>query len=199
MAGERTRLKAARTDVHDESEVAIVADAAAPPVLDLQALFAEHQNEICAYLRAKFGDGPPEPDEIAQAAFLKLSGLPKDQVIENPRAFLYSTARNLMIDELRKKQRRDAHRRATLGESAEESLDVLTPERVLLAKERFAIMRATLQDLPDRQRDVLILSRIEGLTYTEIAKRIGISETSVRRDIASGIAKLHRALKRNVT
>lgn len=170
-----------------------------PAALDVQALFEHHQDEICAYLRAKFGEGPPEPDEIAQAAFAKLSALPPEQEIENPRAFLYSTARNLMIDELRKRQRRDRHQQSAIDSCAEENVDALTPERVLLAKERFAVMRATLQTLPSRQRDVLILSRIEGLTYTEIARRIGISETSVRRDIAAGMAQLHRAVKRMTT
>ena len=171
-------------------------DVSSQAPLELTVLYASLRTEICQVLRARFGEGPPEPEDMVQAAFAKLAALEDPSKIENPRAFLYAAARNLTIDELRRNGRFKRHERELADRAEEDSSDQTTPERVLLAKERCAIVRDTIAAMPEAQRAVLTLHRIEGLSMDAIARRMGTSKTTVHRQIVNAIAQLHRATKK---
>src|SRR5688572_3251372 len=74
----------------------------------LSDLYRVHWKGLCGYVRAQFGPGPPEPEDVAQTAFIRFAAADPAH-IENPRAFLYATARNLVIDHHRHAQRASAH------------------------------------------------------------------------------------------
>ena len=78
----------------------------------LSDLYLVHWKGLCGYVRAQFGPGPPEPEDVAQSAFIRFAAADAAH-IENPRAFLYATARNLVIDHHRHAQRVCAHEQAT--------------------------------------------------------------------------------------
>src|SRR5687768_9311657 len=73
------------------------------------ALYAEHWAELCAYLRRTFGPGPPEPEDVAQATFIRFAQLERHDAIENPRAFLQRMAHNIAVSELRKARTHDKY------------------------------------------------------------------------------------------
>jgi len=110
--------------------------------------------------------------DITQEAFVKLyqrGGIPVDV-----RAWLGTVATNLVRDEQRMRQRRAAIvARAEPAPQAYES-----PEGILLQKERQAGVRAALDTLPPRSREILLL-RHEGFSYREIARVAGVAEASV--------------------
>ncbi|MGD2131481.1 MAG: sigma-70 family RNA polymerase sigma factor [Maricaulaceae bacterium] len=163
--------------------------------LDLQTLYNDYGSEIRHYLRARFGEGPPEPEDVVQAAFAKLAAFADPASVDNPRAFLYAAARNIAIDEHRKATRRRAQHQQMMSRAAEENLDDLTPERVLLSKERLATLRAAVAELPAVEREVLLMRRFKAMSYAAIGERLGLSETSVRRHVATAMARLLDALK----
>lgn len=63
------------------------------------------------------------------------------------------------------------------------------PDKAILAKELWQKVTDSLAHLPEKQAEVLVLSRIEGLDYKDIAETLSCSEATVR-------VHLHRAMKR---
>lgn len=161
----------------------------------LSDLYNAYLPELTRYVRAKFGDGPPEPEDVAQDAFAKFSSAFETQLIRNPRAFLYASARNLVIDHKRRQRTRNAHAEEVLATGGEENFDGISPERVLIEKERFAIMRAAIKTMPADDRRVLLMHRLQSRTYADIARELEMSESGVRRAVARAIAHIDAAMK----
>ena len=158
------------------------AEAGEPPALAL--LYRRYWQEICAYVRRRFGAGPPEPEDIAQAAFARLSARSDLRDLENPRAFLYRVAHNVAIEERR---RYGARRRAEM-ELTSPATDDRDPERVLSGKERRRLLELAFASLEPRTRQIVIMSRQDELSSAEIARRLGLSPTHVKRLMAQAIA-----------
>jgi RNA polymerase sigma-70 factor (ECF subfamily) len=72
----------------------------------------------------------------------------------------------------------------------------LTPSRAAGAKEELARVESALQRLPEAQREVVLLSRIAGLSYQEIARQKGATEAAMRGMVARGLARLAGLLGR---
>ncbi len=144
-------------------------------------------------MRAQFGPGPPEPEDVAQSAFMRFAAADPAH-IENPRAFLYATARHLVIDHHRKAQRVGAHEQAAQS-AAEDRVYELSPENVLLQAERFRILAQALERMPLKRRRLVLLNRFEGLSYAEIGEQFGMSAENVRKHIERTLAECLRALR----
>jgi len=122
----------------------------------------------------------PEDEEDAkdtvQEVFLKLwKSRPSLDGILNPKAYALSMARNLCIDRMR------AARTVSLEEDPSlEKGEAPSPYEILSEKERLDGILAAVKSLPDKQRQVLKLRTMDGLTYDEISKETGISGLSAR-------------------
>lgn len=57
-----------------------------------EQIYRQYWSELCNYVLKTFGAGPPDPEDVAQAAFAKFAALENTDNIENKRAYLYSTA-----------------------------------------------------------------------------------------------------------
>ena len=167
------------------------ADAAAG---DMGELYRAHFSSLCAFVRRKFGPGPPDPEDAAQAAFERLAALPDRTRIANAKAFLYRCAHNYVID-YRRRQKVSARAVADIvalnptGASADGD-----PSRVLEAREDLTAVLAAIHALDARRREVLILNSLEGLSCAEIARRLGLSPTRVVQLYAQALAACARAL-----
>lgn len=161
----------------------------------LKRLYALHSAALDQALRWRFGDGPPDPEDAIHIAFEKYLELGAEQRVDRPRAFLFAMARNWMIDELRKMDVRRRH-------AVRENTDPLTPrveertaENVLLSRERFSRLNAAIRALPERQRKLIVMSRIEEKSYREIAAETGMSQAGISREIARTLARLQALLQ----
>lgn len=136
-------------------------------------LFEERFRSLFRYLDRLSGD-PALAADLAQETFTRLyrRGSPPNDA----RAWLVSVASNLLRDE----RRRAARRLRLLGAAspASESETASAPDDDLLAAERRTLVRRTLNALPPRDRQVLLL-RYEGYSYREIAKALQLPESSV--------------------
>nr|WP_167755771.1 RNA polymerase sigma factor [Vitreimonas flagellata] len=107
------------------------------------------------------------------------------------RGYLFRIARNLAIDEARRRKRApfamsaDAYR-------IEVALDAPSPEEALIAKENAARAAAAIASLPEHKRRALLLFKIEGLSYREIGKLMGKSHRTVQEYVSDAIAQCHR-------
>jgi RNA polymerase sigma factor (sigma-70 family) len=162
----------------------------------LAELYQRHWDELVRYVARTFGGGQPDPEDAAQAAFAQYAALSQPGAIENPRAFLFRSAHNFVID-----QRRRAVVRTRFADTPDaafivQTTDEMDAERVLSAKERLRILDEAIRTLQPQQREVLILNRIHELSYAEIARRKGISQTQAKRLVALALVACQRALRK---
>ena len=119
-------------------------------------------------------------DDLVQEVFTRLLARSERVQMEEPEAYVFQIAANLLRD----RSRRDIVRKSASGRFAEEngdSFEAITPERVLLAKQQVAKLKDALAELPERVRFVFLLHRYEGMKYREIAQHLGISVSSVEK------------------
>lgn len=157
---------------------------AARPV-DLDETFRSSAEGLRAITRRAQGD---EAD-LAQDACLKLVETAERQPIDAPTHLLFRLARNLVIDRLRSRTRTMRLFRPE-GAYDQQPCSYADPERVLLATERLRRALAVIDTMPARRREAFLLHRIDGLSYLEIARTMGISVKAVEKHLSAAMLEL---------
>ena len=158
------------------------------------ATYAREWRDLCAFLRARFGAGPPDPEDVAQQAFFKLGEMEGAERLESPRAFVFRVAINLMLDERRSLARVSRTLDASAPLLAIDSEETPDLERTLIAKQQMGLLEKVVQGLPDRHRQYLLANRLEGQSFVAIAERFGVSQSLVRKTVEEALAVCQRAL-----
>ncbi|MEM9743824.1 MAG: sigma-70 family RNA polymerase sigma factor [Pseudomonadota bacterium] len=161
-------------------------------------LYEQTIDELVAYLRRQFGEGPPEPQEVAHAAFERLLARQNKTPIENYRAFLWTTARNLVLNTFRREKVRRENQFSVEQHFFPESGDEKAPHRVIDIRQQLALISEALERMPDERRTAFVLCRIDGLTSAEVARRCGVSRTIVHKRLAKASAEVALALDRGL-
>lgn len=193
------RRKAAVTPLHarDASAHGKVEHADLPT--DLKSLYRSHYQELRRYVAHTFGLGPPDPEDVVQIAFTRYAALDQPERVQNPRAFLFTTVRNIVLDHRRSQDRADQYVQDALARVGAEVLDEISPERVLMDRQRFDILSAAIKQLPPKQQRVIAMNRYHGMTYEEIAARTGWSLADISRQVTRALATLDAALSARET
>jgi RNA polymerase sigma-70 factor, ECF subfamily len=159
------------------------------------ALFSRYNQRIRAVCTRYVGDGPVAEDLVQDTFYNVLRSLGRVDVGFNFSAWIHRIAVNLCHDELRRRTRAQQHV-ATGGEEIEEAVLRLAdrdrqghPEAALEMAHLRQLVWDVAKRLPERQRMVLTLRELQGLSYAAIARVMGISESAVE-------TLLHRARKR---
>lgn len=149
---------------------------------------ARYYRELLNFLSRSVDDRDTAAD-LAQESFARVLAVQQSgQTVSEPRALLYRTARNLVIDRYRRGAVRgesvslddEAHDAAgpqLLAPSATE------PEAAATSSQGVAAMLAVIGALPLRCREAFILHKFDGLSQVEVAARMGISVTMVERHL----------------
>lgn len=130
-------------------------------------------------------------EELAQEVFVKI-WLTKHYAPSAPfAAWFWRLARNQQLDHWRATGRRP---QTGADETALAALPTggHTPEEALLAAEAQRKLQSALQELPARQREVLILSKFQGLKYQQIAESLGMSVANVKIQVFRAIKQLSK-------
>lgn len=136
---------------------------------------------LIRYFRRHLGSGADaDAEDMAQETLIRLIRSPTQAT--NTEAYLLRIASNLLRDRFR----RDRTHRQPLHDSFEARLHDMPSEepggdRVYEDKERLRHFLEALDQLPPRCRQVFLLQRYDGLTYTSIAKRLSISVSAVEK------------------
>lgn len=102
-----------------------------------------------------------------------------------PKSFLFTTARHLMTDRLRRA--RVVSIDAVGDIDALDVLDEVSPERRFGAHQELKRLTEAFDRLPERCREVVWLRRVEELSQKEVAARMGIGEKTVEKQVAKGM------------
>jgi RNA polymerase sigma-70 factor (ECF subfamily) len=127
--------------------------------------------------------------EITQDVFIKIwatrERLPQ---VNNFSAYLFIVTRNELISALRKKGLEQTNLSETLEESG------WIPDQQLQYKESYKLLLEAIEALPPGRRTVFKLSRLEGLSYDEIARQLDISRNGVKDHIVKALLFLRTYL-----
>lgn len=138
-----------------------------------------------------------EVDDIVQEAYAVLVGLDEVAHILNPRGYLFTVARSVMLQQLRR-----ARIVPIVAVAEVERLSILTdditPERSAVAGQDLRRTGDLIASLPGKCREAFVLRRVEGLPQREIARRMGVSENTVEKHIGKALRLLMEAMGRDV-
>ena len=152
-------------------------------------------------LTLRMTGNPDDGADLAQEAFLRAwKGLPGFQAESSFSTWLYRLASNVCIDFLRKQKRRRGLDGVSLDEEqgTAAALQVpdsrFTPEGELERKQLRQAVQRGLEKLSQEHRQALILRELEGLSYGEIARVLGVEEGTVKSRIARARLALRKIL-----
>jgi RNA polymerase sigma-70 factor (ECF subfamily) len=153
----------------------------------LEAVFGDAHSALVSYARRMLTDSAQARD-VVQVAFIRLwehrHELDPDRSI---RAWLFRTVRNEALTRLR-----DARNQARSLETWHDApcWRPQTPDAVLEEDELGRAMQQWMDELPERQREAIRLSRFEGLSHEEIADVMDIAPRTVNNHIVRGLQTL---------
>lgn len=161
----------------------------------IQDVYAQYWNDLCGFIRARFGAGPPDPEDIAQSTFLKYAEAADKSAILNTKAFLFKTARNLVVDYHRSpKNLMPTEDQINLQNSSEKS-DEADPQNVTMSRQELFLLEKAIMALPERDRSFLLMHRLEDMSYTEIAEQANMSRSGVQKIITLALEKCVKAVQ----
>ena len=134
-----------------------------------------------------------EAEDLIQEAFLKMQEYcEKGGEVRQPEGFLVRTVLRLSMN-----ARRDEHRDLYADKNVEELTFVIdtnpTPDEVLAGDQCLERMRDALDAVSRKTRDIFFMHRLDGMSYSQIARHMGVSVSAIEKHIASALATLAEA------
>jgi RNA polymerase sigma-70 factor (ECF subfamily) len=156
-----------------------------------------HEPALRSYLHSSF-PAVRDVDDVVQESYLHILRKSAVMPIRSARAFLFTVARNLALDHVRRNRRSPID---AFGDLA--ALPVAdTGERADVAKtvsrdEKVRRLIEAIDGLPPRCREVVVLRKLKLLPQREVAERLGISEKGVEIQLLRGRTKCRSYLRKH--
>ncbi|PYF74455.1 RNA polymerase sigma factor [Pedobacter nutrimenti] len=165
----------------------------------LETLFNRYYKILCQFCSLYTKDYSAA-EEIIADLFIKVWDNRKSNIILNVKNYLFVSAKNLSINyQQKKKEPVDSIEDLDLAQHFLQERD--TPFKILSGRESYGITLKMIDRLPQRQREVLLMSRMDNLDKHKIAAILGISVRTVETTLYQALAQLRELLKnaRNYT
>ena len=162
-------------------------------VNDFEKLVTAYEKNVYNIALRMVGD-PDDAADMTQETFIKayraLSGFRGDSKFSS---WLYRIASNVCLDFLRSRSRHPQVSLSTVDEDDRATFELpdmrQNPEEQLMKKLGMEAVRRGLEQLPEQQRQILVLRELGGLSYAELAQTLGLEEGTVK-------SRIFRARKR---
>jgi len=160
---------------------------------DFAAFYRATLAPLRRYLARMLGSRTDAQD-LAHDAYVRMHAAMGGQHVEQPKAFLFTTARRLALNQI--KRRKIAPVRDGDGSKIIEFTPAGAPgvERLVMARQEWARLEAAIAALPAGCRTVLLLCKVEQLSHAEIGATLGISVSTVEKQHARALRLLRAAL-----
>jgi RNA polymerase sigma-70 factor (ECF subfamily) len=145
---------------------------------------------------SKSGRSRADVEDLRQDLYERVCAAARERLPNPTRPFVFTIARNLLIDRVR-------HEQVVPFDTVEnlEDLNVAIEEpgvdRVVNARQELRRLQAALDNLPQRQRDAILMRKVKGLSVREIAERVGAAERTVKMHLTDGVRALAEILYRH--
>ncbi|MEM8659859.1 MAG: sigma-70 family RNA polymerase sigma factor [Pseudomonadota bacterium] len=160
----------------------------------IDELYRTNAQTLARSLRAQFGNGPPEPEDVVHRAFHNLLERAETSDILNLRAYLWQTARNLLLKDKRALEKQTRYQFEVERLYFPLEGDSSSPSRVLLAERQLAAINQSFHRMPQQRRTAFIMHRVKGLSVAEVARQLNLSRTAAVKHIAKAAADLDAVL-----
>lgn len=149
---------------------------AMPSLSNFASIYSDHQGWLKLWIQRRVGCNEQAAD-LAQDTFVRVLQQ-KPVEMRQPRAYLSSVARNVMIDWLRRRTIEQAYLDAL---AARDEPAEMSPECRHSLIETLLQVDRILDDLNPRSREIFLLAQLDGWTFVAIGEQLGLSVTSVRK------------------
>lgn len=159
----------------------------------VHALYRDHYRWLVALLRRKLGGNVENAADLAQDTFERIlsasAGAPL--ALQEPRAYLTTVASRLAAQYFRRQALEQAYLDAL---AAAPAATAPSCEAQALVLEALGQVSRVLEGLPERARLIFLLSQLDGLTYPQIAKEIGVSVNVVQKAMSQALRHCYVAV-----
>ncbi len=147
-------------------------------------IYREQFEKVRNFVYYKCGD-LDEAEDIAQESFIRLWRNCAEVLFNKVAGFVFTVANRLFLDQTRSKKVALKFEKAQLPQQ-----DRQDPYFELRTDEFRTQIEEAIADLPEGQREVFLLNRIDKYTYKEIAEMLGVSQTAVEKRMTKALIKL---------
>jgi RNA polymerase sigma-70 factor (ECF subfamily) len=158
---------------------------------DFARLYQATLAPLRRYLARLLGNST-EAQDIAHDAYLRVYPKVNDRTARKPEAVLYTTARRLAINQLKRRGIAPFAREPLQSDAAVSGVPGVVQQ--VMAHQELRQLEQAIAQLPEGCRTVLLLRKIELLSHQEIAGRLGIAVSTVEKQHARALRLLRTAL-----
>ena len=148
--------------------------------------FRTHESALRAFV-SRLVATSSDVDDVTQETFLRAFNAEKATQIHQPRSFLFTVARNIVLSDFSRKANRLTDSIADF-----DAFGVIEEQDVgdeVYAEEIFAQYCSAIATLPEQCRRVYLMRKVYGLTHKEIAQRLGLSISTVEKHLVKGVRR----------
>lgn len=155
-----------------------------------EAFYRSQNRPLFQFFRHRAGRD--EATDLVQEVFARMLCADVFERLENPRAYMFSAARNLLIE----RSRREARNAARLFPVGVERDTPVCPQQAwsIEAADLRRTLRRTILGMPRRTRRIFLMHRLRSQTYREIANEVGIGEQGVEYHMMRALARCRTAV-----
>lgn len=160
-------------------------------------MFRLYYRPLCVYALHYLKDKDLIEDLVQEAFTAYWMKQAASDVIDSPRAYLYTAVRNRCIDAIRRRRRQDVELES-VGEDilpVEDDVAISDDEAVDNSVKEARIWSA-IDRLPAKRRRIFLMSRRDGMKYSEIAQSLGLSENTVRNQISKALDSIRQGVRK---
>lgn len=193
------RIAEALLDAHGEKQVKpvdTISSLQRTSRLGLSAPLVERREALVGYAE-KIVRNRALAEDVVQDAWFRLERAQASGLPDHPVAYLYRLVRNLAVDRRRQLQREQRLMPdVDFDQVASRADDPRSPETIVLHRDELNRLERALRELPQRTQEIFKLARIDGLTYSQTAKCLGISDSSVQKHLARATKHVMQRMRR---
>ncbi len=163
----------------------------APVAASLAGLAQLYRKPLLRFF-ARRALSPEAAEDCVQDVFVRLARVAESEV-ENSEAYLFKVARHVLIDRARRASVRREGQHDPIAD-----FQLISPEgspsRILEGREALEQAAKALGELPERTRNIFLLNRLDGLTYTQLAARYAVNVKVIEREMGKALSHLRQRL-----
>lgn len=167
-------------------------------VIDPLEAFPEHEAWLRTTLQARMGNRDEVEEVMQEVAVAAANQSTKPEQIERVGPWLYRVAMRQMLIFRRKagRRRKLIHNVALVRQPTDVDSRVVSPLEFLVGQERQQDVRQAMRNLSERDRQLLMLKYVEGMSYGQIANQVGVTASAVQSRLHRARAELRKQLIR---
>lgn len=160
-------------------------------------VFREQEAALRRFLR-RISPSASDIDDIAQETILRALQAERERDILQPKAYLYTIARNVVRDAMDKKSRSVIDFIEDFAPETVSSNEPLVEDQVD-GRQRMLLFWEAVATLPEQCQQVFVLKKVYGYSHAEISRQLGISVSTTEKHVAAGLRRCSDFLDRRLS